>query len=580
PLEGIGAMATSGATKGGVTPIRQLAGMRGLMADPSGRIIALPIRSNFREGLTALEYFLSTHGARKGLADTALRTADAGYLTRRLVDVAQDVIITEEDCGTPAGIWVMDSDSSSIGETFGERLTGRMAAAPITHPETGEILVDRNEMIDEAEVELIREAGVKQALVRSALTCETRVGLCQNCYGRDLGRGWVVQPGEAVGIIAAQSIGEPGTQLTLRTFHTGGVAGAEDITQGLPRVEELFEARNPKGEAVISEIDGAVDVYWEGEQRMIKVTNSRIIRRAHEIPAGAELIVKDEDRVQDNTVLARTEDGSEILAGTDGVVFLDDAGDGNVTAIVRREETDEWSQAIPPSARLRVDKGDKVQAGTQLTEGSKNPREVLRIQGREACQMYLLEEVQKVYRSQGVSIHDKHIEVVIRQMLRKVQVRTAGDSDFLPGELVDRFIFEDVNDRIIAEGGQPARADTVLLGVTKASLNTESFLAAASFQETTRVLTEAAVRGKQDQLRGLKENVIIGKLIPVGTGFHTRRSLRLDDDYGDGAELDDGSFDGVDSDEEFETGQDDRLAQAFGLLGQLPDLSDYSDASE
>jgi DNA-directed RNA polymerase subunit beta' len=584
PLEGIGAMASSGATKGGVTPIRQLAGMRGLMADPSGRIIALPIRSNFREGLTSLEYFLSTHGARKGLADTALRTADAGYLTRRLVDVAQDVIITEEDCGTTSGVWIDDEESRSVGEKFGERLLSRVAAAPIHDPRTGEMLVERNQMIQETEVERLTEAGVKRAYVRSPLTCEMRVGLCQRCYGRDLGRGWMVRPGEAVGIIAAQSIGEPGTQLTLRTFHTGGVAGAEDITQGLPRVEELFEARTPKGEAVIAEIDGVVDIYWEGEQRMIKVTNTHLVRRKHEIPAEAVLVINDKDRVQEDTVLARLSNGQEILAGTDGTVFVDRQDDGSALAIVRREETDEWTQPIPPSARLRVDKGDKVHAGDQLTEGSKNPREVLRIQGREACQLYMLDEVQKVYRSQGVGIHDKHIEVIIRQMLRKVQIRTTGDSDYLPGELVDRFEFDEVNDAIVQAGGQPSRADTVLLGVTKASLNTESFLAAASFQETTRVLTEAAVRGKSDQLRGLKENVIIGKLIPVGTGFYARAAHRQD-------QLDQLSSmpedmleqptsrraRAVEVEDEALSDQDMQFAEAFGLLGQLPDFDDYSE---
>ncbi len=571
PLEGIGAMATSGATKGGVTPIRQLAGMRGLMADPSGRIIALPIRSNFREGLTALEYFLSTHGARKGLADTALRTADAGYLTRRLVDVAQDVIITELDCGTNAGVWIDDESSKAIGQKLGERLIGRLAAAPIADPKTGEVVVERNQLIDEAVIERLMQSGLTRAYVRSPLTCETRFGLCQACYGRDLGRGGLVELGEAVGIIAAQSIGEPGTQLTLRTFHTGGVAGAEDITQGLPRVEELFEARTPKGEAVISEIDGIVDIYWEGEQRMLKVTNSRIVRRAHTIPAGAELVVQDGDRVQEDTVLARLAEGREIVAGTDGHVFVDQQDDGSWSAIVRREEVDEWQQAIPPSARLRVDKGDKVKAGDQLTEGSKNPREVLRIQGREACQMYLLEEVQKVYRSQGVSIHDKHIEVIIRQMLRKVQIRTAGDGEVLPGELMDRFAFEDVNERIIAAGGQPARADTVLLGVTKASLNTESFLAAASFQETTRVLTEAAVRGKRDHLRGLKENVIIGKLIPVGTGFHMRKAYRSDDEIGEPVEQ------GYVAEDFMEEGEADHLSEAFGLFPSFNDLGDFDD---
>ncbi len=528
PTEGLGAMATSGATKGGIQPIRQLAGMRGLMADPSGRIIALPIRSNFREGLTALEYFLSTHGARKGLADTALRTADAGYLTRRLVDVAQDVMITEEDCGTNAGIWIDRERTDPIGETFGERIFGRVAAAPIVNPETGEVIVQRGEMIEKPEVALIEAAGVDRVYVRSPLTCETSYGLCRMCYGADLARGGLVSLGEAVGIIAAQSIGEPGTQLTLRTFHTGGVAGAEDITQGLPRVEELFEARTPKGEAVIAEIDGVVDVYWEGEQRMIKITNTRLVRREVAIPAGWTLTVEDGDRVQEDTVLARgPEEEDVVLAGMDGHVFFEEKEDGSQTAVIRREDVEEWKQEIPPSARLRVNKGDEVKAGEQLTEGAKNPREVLRIQGREACQLYLLEEVQKVYRSQGVNIHDKYIEIIIRQMLRKVRVRSTGDTEFLPGELVDRFTFERVNAEVMRRGGTPARGETVLLGVTKAALNTESFLAAASFQETTRVLTEAAVKGAVDELRGLKENVIIGKLIPVGTGFEERmRKLR------------------------------------------------------
>ena len=429
-------------------------------------------------------------------------------------------------------------------------------------------------------------AGVKRAFVRSPLTCEMRVGLCQRCYGRDLGRGWMVRNGEAVGIIAAQSIGEPGTQLTLRTFHTGGVAGAEDITQGLPRVEELFEARTPKGEAVIAEIDGTVDIYWEGEQRMIKVTNTHIVRRKHEIPADSVLVINDRDRVQEDTVLARLSGGQEILAGTDGTVFVDRQDDGSALAIVRREETDEWTQPIPPSARLRADKGDKVHAGDQLTEGSKNPREVLRIQGREACQLYMLEEVQRVYRSQGVGIHDKHIEVIIRQMLRKVQIRTTGDSEYLPGELADRFEFDETNDAIVQAGGQPSRADTVLLGVTKASLNTESFLAAASFQETTRVLTEAAVRGKSDQLRGLKENVIIGKLIPVGTGFYARAAHRkqqlelLSQAAEQLAEQPVGKRSRgleLDVEEEPLSDQDMQFAEAFGLLGQLPDFDEYAD---
>jgi DNA-directed RNA polymerase subunit beta' len=541
PVHGLGAMAQSGATKGGINPIRQLAGMRGLMADPNGRIIPLPIRSNFREGLTALEYFLSTHGARKGLADTALRTADAGYLTRRLVDVAQDVIITEVDCETTTGIWIDDVSAKAMGETFAERIAGRFLAGAISDPQTGEVLLDAGALLDEAALATLARHSVRRAFVRSALSCEARFGLCMKCYGDDLARGGMIRMGEAVGIIAAQSIGEPGTQLTLRTFHTGGVAGTEDITQGLPRVEELFEARNPKGEAVIAEMDGTVDIYWEGEVRMLKVSRTDLKSRDLDIPAGYTLLVSDGDRVQDDTVIALPpgmeevppvtveRDGDEaviestgLVAGMGGEIFLDTKKDGAVVATIRREDTEVWEVDIPANARLRVEKGAEVRAGDQLTEGAKNPKEILRIQGREACQLYLLEEVQKVYRSQGVSIHDKHIEVILRQLLRRVMVRATGDTELLPGELVDRFEFEDMNDAAIARGGKPARGEPIVLGLTKAALNTDSFLAAASFQETTRVLTEAAIRGQQDDLRGLKENVIIGKLIPVGTGFHAR----------------------------------------------------------
>ncbi len=533
PIDGLGAMAQSGATKGGINPIRQLAGMRGLMADPNGRIIPLPIRSNFREGLTALEYFLSTHGARKGLADTALRTADAGYLTRRLVDVAQDVIITEEDCGTNTGIWITEEESRQMGETIFERVAGRYLAGDISDPETGELLLARDSLLDEAALATMQRHNVTEAFVRNPLTCESRFGLCQKCYGLDLARGGLIGMGEAVGIIAAQSIGEPGTQLTLRTFHTGGVAGADDITQGLPRVEELFEARNPKGEAVISEIDGTIDVYWEGEVRMVRVTRTDLKRNDLTIPTGYTLLVEDGDRVQEDTVIAHRADAepdengdlpedATIVAGMEGEIFVESQKDGSYQAVVRREDTEVWETDIPANARMRVDKGDEVIAGEQLTEGAKNPKEILRIQGREACQLYLLGEVQKVYRSQGVGIHDKHIEVVLRQLLRRIMVRATGDTELLPGELIDRFLFEDINDAAIARGGKPARGEPVVLGLTKAALNTESFLAAASFQETTRVLTEAAIRGQVDDLRGLKENVIIGKLIPVGTGFHTR----------------------------------------------------------
>ncbi|GIK74973.1 MAG: DNA-directed RNA polymerase subunit beta' [Chloroflexota bacterium] len=521
PIEGLGAMARSGATKGGINPVRQLAGMRGLMADPNGRIIPLPIRSNFREGLTALEYFLSTHGARKGLADTALRTADAGYLTRRLVDVAQDVIITEDDCGTSTGIWITAEESKAMQQTFAERVAGRFLAGDISDPETGEVLLHRNELLTEAALELLKRHQIDKAFVRTPLTCEARFGLCAHCYGEDLARGGVVGMGEAVGIVAAQSIGEPGTQLTLRTFHTGGVAGADDITQGLPRVEELFEARTPKGEAVIAEMDGTVSIQREGDVRILRISRTDLSRREVTIPAGFEVIVADGDRVQEDTLIARRNNGEEvetIAAGMDGEIFIEDG-----VATIRRETTEVWEVELPANARLRVDDGATVQAGEQLTEGAKNPKEILRISGREATQLYLLSEVQRVYRSQGVGIHDKHIEVILRQLLRRVMVRTAGDTDLLPGELLDRFKFEDINNYVVSRGGKPAKAEPVVLGLTKAALNTESFLAMASFQETTRVLTEAAIRGQRDELRGLKENVIIGKLIPVGTGFSQRR---------------------------------------------------------
>jgi DNA-directed RNA polymerase subunit beta' len=531
PTEGLGAMAKSGATKGGINPIRQLAGMRGLMADPNGRIIAMPIRSNFREGLTALEYFLSTHGARKGLADTALRTADAGYLTRRLVDVAQDVIITKDDCGTKSGIWILEDESKAMGESFVERIAGRYLAADVLHPETGELVLPRNAVLNESALSAVQRAKVSKAFVRSPISCESRFGICTHCYGEDLARGGAVEEGEAVGIIAAQSIGEPGTQLTLRTFHTGGVAGADDITQGLPRIEELFEARNPKGEAVIAEIDGKVDETWEGDTRFLTITRTDLKRREIDVPAGYELVVSDDDRVQTDTVVARLGSGADeqtLAAGMDGNVYVERREDGSAQVIVRREEVDRREYNIPANARLMVEKGQEVTAGTQLTVGAKNPKEILRIEGREKSQLYLLAEVQRVYRSQGVSIHDKHIEVILRQLFRRVIITGTGNTDFLPGELVDRFHFDEMNETAVANGGKPARAEPVVLGLTKAALNTESFLAAASFQETTRVLTEAAIKGQKDDLRGLKENVIIGKLIPVGTGFRKRRQEALE----------------------------------------------------
>ena len=521
PMGSIRLMAASGATKGGFQPIRQLAGMRGLMADPAGRIIDLPIRSNFREGLSALEFFISTHGARKGLADTALRTADAGYLTRRLVDVAQDAIVNAEDCGTGNGIWVRADRSEEIGESVAERVWGRLTASDIVDPGTGAVIVAKGEMISRAHLVDIEAAGVQEVYIRSALTCELRHGVCRKCYGRDLARAKLVGMGEAVGIVAAQSIGEPGTQLTLRTFHTGGVVESEhrDITHGLPRVQELFEARSPKGQAIIADVDGTVQILHEDGMRKIVLTATDVYRDEHEIAHGYKILVEDGDEIEKGTLLAqRGEEGSprfaQVLAQAGGRVIKDD---NKIT--VYREEQVSIEYEVASNARLRVRNLQSVTAGEQLTEGSLNPHEVLRIQGREAVQVYLLEEIQRVYRSQGVSINDKHIEMIVRQMLSKVSITSLGDTEFLLGEIVDRLAFEDANQRAVDEGGSPATARQVLLGITKAALNTESFLSASSFQHTINILAQAAIEGKRDELRGLKENVIIGKLIPAGTGF-------------------------------------------------------------
>jgi DNA-directed RNA polymerase subunit beta' len=513
---------TNSGARGSVTQVHQLAGMRGLMADPSGRIIDLPIRSNLREGMSVLEYFISSHGARKGLADTALRTADSGYLTRRLVDVAQDVITREDDCGTDLGTWITREESEQIPEPFGERLVGRMAAIDITDEGSGEVIVARNEEIGEEAVERIEASGIARVSVRSPLTCSARHGVCRMCYGRNLATGELVELGQAVGIIAAQSIGEPGTQLTMRTFHTGGVAG-EDITQGLPRVEELFEARVPKGQAIMTEIDGVVEVPpVSGDQPItVRVTHRESYDTTLKLTKQHEILVADGDEVSEAQLLARRGEGDdavEVTAPSAGRVTIK-----GTTLTLHTEEVDVREYAVPHSARLRVDDGDTVQAGDPLTEGSLNPKELLEIKGVDTVQRFLVVEVQKVYRSQGVTISDKHVEIIVRQMLRKVTVDNPGDTELLPSELIDRFEFEETNNRILAEGGEPSTAQTVLLGVTKASLNTSSFLAAASFQETTRVLTEAAINGAKDRLIGLKENVIIGKLIPAGTGAEARR---------------------------------------------------------
>ena len=465
-------MAVSGA-RGSENQIRQLGGMRGLMSDTAGNTIEIPITSNFREGLSVQEFFISTHGSRKGLSDTALRTADSGYLTRRLVDVSQDVIITEDDCGTDEYIVAKEiKDGNRQVEDLKSRIIGRYAFEDILDLDTGEIIVHKNDMINEAIAERIESKGIKEVKVRSVLGCKMKHGVCAKCYGRNLATGKPVNIGEAVGIIAAQSIGEPGTQLTMRTFHSGGIAGV-GITSGLPRVEELFEARKPKGLAYITEIEGTVKIQ-ENKKR--------------------------------NDVIVTAEDGEEKV------------------------------YQIPYGAHIRVNEGDHVEKGEPLTEGSINPQDILRVNGAEGVRDYIIREVQKVYRLQGVDIDDKHIEIIIRQMMSKIKIEESGDSGFLSGSVVDARDFKMTNEQLVKEGKTPATGTHSLMGITKASLATESFLSAASFQETTRVLTETSIKGKVDHLIGLKENVIIGKLIPAGTGI--AKYDRIEVDYDGKAEED------------------------------------------
>jgi DNA-directed RNA polymerase subunit beta' len=516
PTGNLSTMANSGATKGGFGPISQLAGMRGLMADPSGRIIRLPIVSNFREGLNTLEYFISTHGARKGLADTALRTADAGYLTRRLVDVAQDIIINEDNCGTQDGVWIRKSDDVA-GQTMKERLFGRVTATRIVDPLTGEIVLERDTILDHTNARKIVATGLDEVKVRSPLTCELTHGICAMCYGMDLGRGVKVALGSAVGIVAAQSIGEPGTQLTLRTFHTGGVASGGDITTGLPRVEELFEARRmPKGEAIISQIGGIARIIQSdrySDQRVVRVEHSEMISDEYDVPVEWTISARDEGTISLGDPVATLGEAS-IAAQHAGRVRIE-----NHKVVVSYEQRDTEEYEIPSTSRLLIKDGEHIEAGTPLTEGSLNPHTVLKIKGRDACQMYLLTEIQKVYRAQGQNINDKHFEVIVRKMLGKVQVMRPGDTAYLPSDFIDRLEIRRSNEQLVGEGKQPARYAEILLGVTKASLNTDSFLSASSFQHTIKVLAGAAIAGTEDNLYGLKENVIIGKLIPAGTGF-------------------------------------------------------------
>ncbi|MDR0929909.1 MAG: DNA-directed RNA polymerase subunit beta', partial [Oscillospiraceae bacterium] len=467
-------MMTDSAARGSISQVSQLAGMRGLMASPSGKVIELPIRANFKEGLTGLEFFQSTHGSRKSLADTALRTADSGYLTRRLVEVAQELIVREIDCfdtrNEPVrGVTVSRSKpNEEVIEQMEDRILGRYAAEDIIDPATGEVIVPINEMITHEAVDRIGKSTIESVQIRSVLTCRNETGVCAKCYGANLATGGTVDVGEAVGVIAAQSIGEPGTQLTMRTFHTGGVASDEDITQGLPRVEELFEARKPKRDATLSEINGKVHMGENKKKQEIVVTGEDGETKAYPVNYGS---------------------------------------------------------------RLKVQEGDVVTAGQELIEGAINPHDLLHILGVKAVQEYLLREVVTVYRQQGVDIADKHIEVIVKQMLRKVRIEDAGDTTLLPGALVDIFRFERENEDTIMAGGRPAVAKRVLLGITKATLATESFLSACSFQETTRVLTEAAIKGKSDPLVGLKENVIIGKLIPAGTGMKRYKNTEIREAY-------------------------------------------------
>ncbi len=517
PHGNMAVMAVSGATKGGFGPVSQLAGMRGLMADPSGQIIPLPIRSSFREGLSALEYFISSHGARKGLADTALRTADAGYLTRRLVDVSQDAIVNTEDCGTEDSI-ILDRDEDVAGQKLQDRVFSRVLAEHVVDPETGEILFEKGALVSRDIARRIQKSDVQSVRVYSPLTCKLEHGLCTKCYGLDLGRGEPVSLGSAVGIVAAQSIGEPGTQLTLRTFHTGGVAAASDITTGLPRVEELFEARKaPKGEAVLTEIAGVVSVEKSdkySDMRVVRVTHSEMASDNYEIPKGYRRRVKEEDVVEEGDILASKSEDDQVIAERGGRIRFEDRD-----VIVSYEVSDERYYEIPSNARLAVEDGERVEPAQPLTEGSLNTHDILRISGRKACQHYILSEVQKVYRSQGQNIHDKHFEIVIAKMMSKVNVLDSGDADVLPRELENRIGVIQRNEELLTDGKQPIKYNEILLGITKAALNTESFLSAASFQHTIKILTQAAVDRAEDPLYGLKENVIIGKLIPAGTGF-------------------------------------------------------------
>jgi DNA-directed RNA polymerase subunit beta' len=505
------AMMDSGA-RGNIDQIGQLAGMKGMVSSPTGRKIELAIKSNYKEGLSALEYFISTHGARKGLTDTALRTSESGYLTRRLVDVAQDVVVIEENCGDTVGTTLSLVDSREMGENFQARIRGRFALARVLHPETGEVLVKKDQLISDQMAEKIEELQVPEVRIRSIVRCRSRWGACQKCYGVDLATGKLVKVGEAVGVMAAQSIGEPGTQLTMKTFHTGGIVGV-DITQGLPRVEELFEARAPKGEATISELDGTVEISGGGAKRVITVMPEKMEELLHEL-GGRKAAVKTGDTVNAGDVLASKDGQKDLLAKIGGQVKV-----GKEGITVRGGKYQPREHAVPQGVGILVTSGEKVVRGQKLTEGNVNLADLLLLNGEEAVERYLIGEVQTIYASQGQTINDKHLEVIVRQMFSRIQITEAGGSELIPGEIVSRSFFEETSEELEAEGKAAPKGERLLLPISKVAHYSDSFLSAASFQETTRVLIQAAVSGQVDKLRGLKENVIIGRLIPVGTGY-------------------------------------------------------------
>ncbi|MDP3993408.1 MAG: DNA-directed RNA polymerase subunit beta' [Candidatus Doudnabacteria bacterium] len=526
PEGSVYSMVVSGA-RGSLSQVSQMTGMKGLVVNPAGDIIELPVRDSFKEGLSILEYFISTHGSRKGMSDTALRTADAGYLTRRLVDVAQDVVINEEDCGTKTGVVISRKDTESIGKTMAERLFGRVLAADVSDPKTKKVLAPKGKPIDDILGQSLDKHEVEEVVVRSVMHCVLNRGVCAACYGFDLGFNRMVDLGTAVGIIAAQAIGEPGTQLTMRTFHTGGVAGL-DITQGLPRVEELFEARSPKGQAVVSEIDGIAYISKVSDKEIIlRIESADIQKDEYLLPSGKPQIL-DGEKVKKGEPILIDEQGEVVRAKESGIVKIQQE-DGQRKIVVIREAENFREYAVPASVNLAIQDRDLVVKGQQLSEGNLNLHQIMQLRGIPECQSYIIREVQNIYSSQGQNIAEKHIEIIVRQIFSKVRVADVGDSEFLVGDVVERLKLAEINRKLAKNKAKLVQIEPLLMGITKSSLNTESFLAAASFQETTRVLIEAAVTAKTDHLRGLKENVIIGKLIPAGTGFSKERLRQIED---------------------------------------------------